>query len=347
MGPEGIGETSHSPAPGRDEGMRGAPSSTLSRRSLAEDAAAAILASLRAAGLRKGDALPPLTHLAAQFGVSRTVAREALAKLSEQGAVERGRGRRWILRASRPAKRGASANRQGGSVAPVSLAEQAAAAVLELIRSEKLGEGDALPSSRQLAERFDVSILVIREALADLGARGILHRRQGREAVVALPSHELVSSILNFRAYLERIDVVEFQSCRAPLEIHAAELAAGRGASAEKRDQLIPFVAGMRDAASEDVFNDNDLAFHLAIARLCGNRAIELLLASLNDLVRTSLALTYRRVFAQGGGAGIESAIANHERIADAIIKGSERAAARAMKDHFAYVFEQFGRTEA
>jgi GntR family transcriptional repressor for pyruvate dehydrogenase complex len=323
----------------------GKRSSTLSRRALADDVAAAILTSLRAAGLRKGDALPPLTRLAAEFGVSRTIARKAVAKLAEQGAVERGLGRRWVLlRAKGPGKRAASANGGRVSIAPVSLAEQAAAAVLELIRTEKLQEGDALPSSRELAERFNVSILVMREALADLGARGILHRRQGREAVVALPSHELISSILNFRAYLERIDVVEFQSCRAPLEIYAAELAARRGTSAEKRKQLIPLVVGMRDAASEDVFNDNDLAFHLAIARLGGNRAIELLLASLNDLVRTSLAATYRRVFAQAGGAGIESAIENHEHIADAVIKGSERAAARAMTDHFDYVFEQFSR---
>jgi GntR family transcriptional repressor for pyruvate dehydrogenase complex len=311
----------------------------LTRRDLAEDVAGAILRSAREAGLRTGDALPTLTQLGAELGVSRTVVAEALARLAERGAVEQGGARRSILRRNWASLAGPA----GVAPAPVSLAEQAAAAVLELIRSEHLKEGDALPSTRELAERFDVSVLVMREALADLGARGILHRRQGRESVVALPSHELISSLLGFRAYLEEIDVVEFQHCRAPLEIRAAELAARRGTAAERRGALRPLVDGMQTAVDGDVFNRNDLAFHLAIARLCGNRTIELLLASLNDLVRSSLELSYRRIFEHAGGAGIALALENHERIADAIIRGSERGAARAMTDHFAYVFEHFG----
>jgi GntR family transcriptional repressor for pyruvate dehydrogenase complex len=310
----------------------------LTRRGLAEDVAGAVLRSAHESGLRTGDALPTLTKLAHDLGVSRSVVVEAVARLAERGAVEQGRGRRWVLRRNWAALAGPA----GVTPAPVSLAEQAAAAVLELIRSEGLKEGDALPSSRELAERFDVSILVLREALADLGARGILRRRQGRESVVALPSHELISSILDFRAYLEGIEVVEFQRCRAPLEVRAAELAARHGTAAQRRAVLGPLVQGMRTAVDEDAFNENDLGFHLAIARLGGNRAIELLLASLNDLVRSSLELTYRRVFEHGGGAGIALALENHERIAAAIIRGSERGAARAMTDHFAYVFEHF-----
>jgi GntR family transcriptional regulator, transcriptional repressor for pyruvate dehydrogenase complex len=313
-------------------------STALTRQDLADNAADVILRAAVGAGLGKGDALPPVTRLAEEFGVSCAIVREALEKLADNGSIERDRGRRgWSLRdvsvtecASRPLR-----GRQ--AIAHASLADQAASAVLELIRRERLTEGDALPSTRELAERFKVSVLVMREAFVELAARGILDRRQGRETVVALPSHELISSILDFRAYLEGIDVDEFQRCRSGLEVSAAALAAGRGDASEKEERLEPLLDGMRAAKTEDEFNEHDLAFHMAIAHLCGNRAIEMLLASLNDLVRTSMDVTYHRVRSRGGKRGIAVAVRNHERIAKAIIRGDECAAAQAMEEHFSY----------
>lgn len=61
----------------------------LRRQSLPEQVAIAILEALVDQRLKPGDALPPAAELAAQFGVSRTVVREALADLMGRGVISR------------------------------------------------------------------------------------------------------------------------------------------------------------------------------------------------------------------------------------------------------------------
>ncbi|HEU4702936.1 MAG TPA: GntR family transcriptional regulator [Conexibacter sp.] len=311
----------------------------LTRRGLSDHVADAVVRMAADARLVRGDALPPVTKLAEELQVSRAVVRDALGRLAERRLIERCDGRGWAWRAARVPRERAHRPDGAPEVVRTSLAEQAASAVLDLIRADGLRAGDAIPSTRELAERFGVSVLVLREALAELAARGILRRHQGRESVVAVPADELVSAIMSFRAYVEGIEVDEFQSARASLEIKAAALAAERPDADAKRARLAPPLDGMRAAVGGTAFNRHDLAFHMAIAELCDNRAIAMLMASLNDLVRTSLVTTYRRVSVAAGASGIAVAVRNHERIADAIVAGDPRAAARAMERHFAFVF--------
>lgn len=61
----------------------------LRRQSLPEQVAIAILEALVDQRLKPGDALPPAAELAAQFGVSRTVVREAIADLMGRGIISR------------------------------------------------------------------------------------------------------------------------------------------------------------------------------------------------------------------------------------------------------------------
>lgn len=221
-----------------------------------------------------------------------------------------------------------------------SLSEQAADAILDLILTEGLGEGDSLPSSVHLSRQFGVSVVVVREAMASLAGRGVLHRRQGREPVVAVPGHEILSSILRIRAHHDGISTDEFLEVRASLEVQAAGLAARRGGTNDAEGVLSQALAGMRAATTEAAFNEHDLAFHLALATLSGNRALELVLAALHDVILTTLAVTYRRVRTRQGDEGIAEALARHEQVAAAVIAGDEQAARAAMFDHFAFSAE-------
>ena len=313
----------------------------VSRQSLAVTVANALTAYAADEKLRSGDALPPVTTLSEHFQVSRAVVREALEEMETQGRVRR-EGRRWLL-AQTPRPRATNSSSSNGSdiataaaVTHRSLADQVADGVLQLILSRRLREGDPLPPGGELAERFGVSLIVMREALAALAARGILNRRQGRESTVARPSHELISSIMRMRSYLEDISVDEFQAARATLEMQAAALAATHGGR-EEREGLLAYVEEMGKTRSETSFNERDMAFHLRIAKLSGNRAIELLLQSLNDMVRLTLDENYRRVHSREGAAGIERAVGNHMRIAEAIAAGDPESAQLAMAGHFSY----------
>lgn len=69
----------------------------LSRRSLADQVAEALVQFIFDEGLGEGDALPSTAELSTRFGVSRTVVREALAALTGQGMLSRGQGRDCVV----------------------------------------------------------------------------------------------------------------------------------------------------------------------------------------------------------------------------------------------------------
>lgn len=72
------------------------------RRPLSVQVYDRLLTALHDSGLAPGDTLPSETELAQQLGVSRTVLREALLLLEEDGALERGPGRRRVVAARAP-----------------------------------------------------------------------------------------------------------------------------------------------------------------------------------------------------------------------------------------------------
>lgn len=69
------------------------------RRPLSVQVYDRLMKALHESRLAPGDALPSETELARQLGVSRTVLREALLLLEEDGALERGPGRRRVVAA--------------------------------------------------------------------------------------------------------------------------------------------------------------------------------------------------------------------------------------------------------
>ncbi len=213
------------------------------------------------------------------------------------------------------------------------LPETAAKAVLDIIIAEGLDEGDALPSSADLAERFSVSSVVIREALAILAARGVVSRRQGREPIVAKPGSEILTDLWRLRAHHDDITVDEFMQCRLALELQTAALVAVR------RDlgRLRELVAEMRAAGSPEKLTRCDFAFHMELARLSGNRVIEVVLASLHEVVHEVFTIGIDQVHATLGRRAPESIADLHARVVDEIESGDPARASAAMSAHFAY----------
>lgn len=74
----------------------------LRRQSLADQVAEAILAMILRERMQPGSSLPSVGELADQFGVSRTVLREALAVLAGRGIVRRSQGKETIVSSAGP-----------------------------------------------------------------------------------------------------------------------------------------------------------------------------------------------------------------------------------------------------
>jgi GntR family transcriptional regulator len=69
---------------------------------------------------------------------------------------------------------------------------------------EALGEGTALPSERELAERFAVSRVTLRQAVGELVLEGRLQRRQGSGTYVAPPKLVQPLSLLSYTEGMRR-----------------------------------------------------------------------------------------------------------------------------------------------
>lgn len=69
---------------------------------------------------------------------------------------------------------------------------------------EALGEGAALPSERELAERFSVSRVTLRQAVGELVLEGKLQRRQGSGTYVAPPKLVQPLSLVSYTEGMRR-----------------------------------------------------------------------------------------------------------------------------------------------
>ena len=83
---------------------------------------------------------------------------------------------------------------------PLPLYLQLARYLRGLIVGGKLGHRDALPSERELAERFDVSRVTVRKALRKLSDEGLLQQIQGAGTFVNRAPHveQRLSTLTSF-----------------------------------------------------------------------------------------------------------------------------------------------------
>jgi len=189
--------------------------------------------------------------------------------------------------------------------------------ILEAIDDGIYKPGERLVES-ELAERFGMSRTPIREALQRLETQNML-RREGRSLMVATLDHN---------------QLAELYAVRTELEGLAAALAA-RHATPEE-------VRVLRDLVGEDRKRLGDPA---ALARANRRFHQQIHLASHNrylvrqlDMVHRSMALLATTSLAVDGRG--EEALAEHERIVDAIAAGDADAARTALKDHISKAFE-------
>jgi DNA-binding GntR family transcriptional regulator len=133
--------------------------------------------------------------------------------------------------------------------------------VLANLRQEiiagRLGPGDRLVE-RELAERFGVSRVPVREAIRALVAEGFVHFETPRRAVVRP---------------LTPNDVQELFELREALEVYAAGLAASRATPEELAGvaELLDRAAVATEAGDAEVITDINSRLHDSIVTMAGN----------------------------------------------------------------------------
>ncbi|MFO1187394.1 MAG: GntR family transcriptional regulator [Alphaproteobacteria bacterium] len=161
-----------------------------------------------------------------------------------------------------------------------------AAEITRKINSGKLGDGDLLPSERELAEQFGVSRTSVREALLSLQSSGLISTRpKTRARVTALNSPAFINQLSTAaRTLLAKPNgIADFQEARALFECGLARHAA-RHASPKEIERLAQALERNRRAIGDPTeFSKTDFGFHAVLAEIPRNPIFSALNAALSD----------------------------------------------------------------
>jgi len=203
--------------------------------------------------------------------------------------------------------------------------------ILELIDAGAFPPGSRLPGERDLAEKFGVSRVAVREAEISLQAQGRLEIRVGSGAYV-LDGGE-------YSAHnLPKVGPFELTEARALFEAESAALAApiiSDDALAEL-ERLIGVMTGkVKDEMTPD---EADEAFHLTIAKATNNAAIIFVIGSMWKMRTEAAQLqqVYRSVCDKDSSHRSDE----HQAILEALRNRDSAGARVAMRAHFTRMIE-------
>ncbi|MEP6547014.1 MAG: FadR/GntR family transcriptional regulator [Gammaproteobacteria bacterium] len=202
-----------------------------------------------------------------------------------------------------------------------------------------------IPIEAELCRQYEASRSVVREAVKMLTAKGLLGSRPRLGTWVQpetnwnLLDPDVLGWLLE-RKYSPAL-LIEFTELRLAVEPGAAALAA-RLAGAEEKAAIRSAIERMAAAdRGDDDPLDSDIAFHVAVLRASRNRFYAQLTGFAATALRFSIRTTNRY-------KGVQLAsVADHKKVADAIIGGRPAAAGEAMRKLIQEALDLINKREA
>jgi len=214
---------------------------------------------------------------------------------------------------------------------PRAVPEYALQAIRQLIENGGYRVGDALPSQRDLAERFGVSRASLREALSSLSALGLISVQPGKGVFVQARAAARVDAAGGFAwPFAEQISAADTFQLRYALEGFSAGLAA-LALTTEDLDALEDNVEAMRRELLAKDFEAAarlDYDFHRQLLVASGNRAMLSIVTASQDIFLESQKLPFIRP---------ERAMETwqeHRKILRALARHAAGPAQKAMQEH-------------
>lgn len=215
------------------------------------------------------------------------------------------------------------------------LADEVAKQLADAILANQLEHGAQLPAERELAKRLDVSRIVVREALKQLGERGLIEVRPGVGTFVMEMAPQAVTRPFSLYIQQNRVRLADLFQLRAELEASIAFYAALNAgdddltAMEENLRRTEALVEGfVPDNDSVEAFAWMDLEFHQLLSKATGNPLYEVILQPLLENL-----LQIRRDGARIAGT-VRRAYDGHMRIYRHVLKADADTAVSAMRRH-------------
>lgn len=257
------------------------------------------------------------SSLAAERPLKRTT---LVKKANDAAALEVEASGRRVLEKSDTEKRFAV-------IAKPRMRDQIAEQIRGLIIAERLQPGDRLPTETEMAERFGVSRLTVREATKALEFLGILRSKTGVGLTVGELDWQKMTHHLGFHASLHQVDADELIDSRVIVETGIIPYVMRR---IEQEPQILArlqdLVAQLRDATDLQTRVEVDLQFHRTLLEASGlapmiafGEMLQVFFQKFRDSVKK---------------AGWEEAVASHQRIVDSLKSQKPAKAIAELKQH-------------
>ncbi len=199
--------------------------------------------------------------------------------------------------------------------------------VKTFIQERDLKSGDRLPTEAELATKFGVSRLSLREATKSLEFLGIVEARPGRGLTVGSVNMERVTEYLGFHPAMQGVSAEELIDTRVLIETGVLPHVAKRMRQDESRyDKLNAINAELGQARSLTRWVELDIAFHRELISASGLSP----LMAFTDV----LAVFFRRFRESVKKAEWSAGIASHQRVIDALKVGRVREADQELRTH-------------
>jgi DNA-binding GntR family transcriptional regulator len=207
--------------------------------------------------------------------------------------------------------------RQASEATPANMTQRIVESITSAIVERRLMPGTKL-AEQKIADIFEVSRTIVRQALNQLSRDHLVVLEQARGAFVAMPSVEEARQVFQVRGMLETALVR--QLCARITDAQIAQLR--EHLRAEREAVKRTDVSGRTHLLAD---------FHVVLARMLGNDVLARVLADL--LSRSSLiSLMYQ------SSHSAEHSQDEHVQIVDALERRDARAAVRLMEQHIASV---------
>ena len=165
--------------------------------------------------------------------------------------------------------------------------DQIADLIQKKILEDNLAIGTSLPSEKDMAGEFQVSRSVIREALRILEISGLVNIKKGPTGGIFVSDvyHEPIKRTLNNLITSGEVTMEHLFEARMLIEPHIAREAALHA----KSEDLKKFRNLIEDSASHQDdpvhLKQNNLKFHLMLAKVSGNPVLSIMLESIFELL--------------------------------------------------------------
>lgn len=212
-------------------------------------------------------------------------------------------------------------------ISRITLSEQVAVQIADMIAKRHWKPGDPLPSEADLSHAFGVSRPTIREALKALDFVGLVQMRTGHRTFVSEGPAKFVDRLCTHGLLSSQEDVEDLTLARLVLEGELAALCA-QMATDEELQNLDTLVDQIRASSSAEEFLELDLQFHLAIAMYSRSKILARMLSAirglLQEVIRKSAQLPSDK----------EMTYSQHTKILRAFKDRNARKARSAMREH-------------